>query len=160
VKNNVVPGPALPSLPNRSAHSPSISSVLPFGFSMLPRKRPSHGIKGGDVAAAELSNQDRVAELPEVVCRPDHAPGRVHRVSVFQALNQVTVRVKDVHKPQAGASHRIVPGGVLLGISDVEIRTDPLDVEWGKAIRNPDIPLVPLIPVGGEFQYRPEFRDF
>jgi hypothetical protein len=22
-----------------------------------------------------VSNQDRVAELPEVVCRPDHAPG-------------------------------------------------------------------------------------
>ena len=64
-----------------------------------------------------------------------------------QALNQVTVGVEDVHKPRAGASHRIVPGGVLLSISDVEIRTDPLDVEWGKATRNPGIPLIPLIPV-------------
>ena len=73
VKNNVVLRPALPSLPNRSAQSPSMSSVLPFGFSMLPRKRPVTGLKAEMLPPRNCPT--RVAELPEVVCRPDHAQG-------------------------------------------------------------------------------------
>jgi len=54
VKNSVVAGPALPLLPNRSAHNPSISKVLPSGFSRFPRKWPVTGLKAEMLSPRKL----------------------------------------------------------------------------------------------------------
>src|SRR5260370_41987383 len=75
-----------------------------------------------------------MAELAEVSRSQHYAPGSIEPVTVLQTLEQAAMGVEDVHKSQSRSTHRIVLGRILLGIGDVDVGTNGLNVEGRKAI--------------------------
>jgi hypothetical protein len=57
VKNNVLPGPEAPPLPNASAQSPSMFTVEPSAFRTFSQKAASQRIEGRDGAAPKIADQ-------------------------------------------------------------------------------------------------------
>jgi hypothetical protein len=54
VKNNVLPGPEAPPLPNASDQSPSMFTGEPAALRTFPKKRPVNGLKAAMVPPRKL----------------------------------------------------------------------------------------------------------
>jgi hypothetical protein len=65
----------------------------------LLRNPSGDGIKGRDVAVAELADQDGIAELPKVLYCPGNSPGSIHGIGVLQTLEQPTMPIEYIHEP-------------------------------------------------------------
>src|ERR1700724_4609689 len=91
----------------------------------------SDRVEGSDRVTAEVTDEDGVAELTEAGRRPDHAPGSVEPVAMLQTLQQVAVTIEDVDEAVTGIAglDGIVLGRILLGVGDVDVRPDSLDVK-------------------------------
>lgn len=93
-------------------------------------------VERGDPAAAEVSDQDAVAEFAEVARGPDHAPRRIHPVSVLQRALVGPARAVNLDKSIPGSRCVIVPLRVLFGVGHEKAAADVLDVKRSKATRD------------------------
>src|ERR1700688_2693785 len=91
----------------------------------------SDGIKRRYVIAAEVADQDGVAEFTEIRRGPYNAPRSIEPIAVLKLLQQPPMTVEDIHEAVAWLAwlHRIVPGRILLGIGYVNVGSDPLNIE-------------------------------
>jgi hypothetical protein len=90
-------------------------------------------VEGGDPAAAEIADENGVAELAEVARSPDDSPGSVEPVAVLEATLECTGGAEDSDETEAGAGDGIVPGSILLSVSDEQAAADVLDIEGREA---------------------------
>src|SRR5262249_19271077 len=102
------------------------------GLQHLAEERPGRDVVGRDLPAAELADQQVVAERAEVARRQREAPGRVQPGAVLEAAEQAAPRREGVDEPEArsGGDDR---DRVELGERDVEVAADVLDVEGREA---------------------------
>src|SRR5579859_1262697 len=99
-------------------------------------KFPGEAVEGGNPAAAEITDEDGVAELAEVARGPDHAPGSVEPVAVLEAALEFAVGAEDINETAAIAQDRVVAECILPGIGNEEAAADILDVEGREATWN------------------------
>src|ERR1700682_3806568 len=99
----------------------------------------SDRIKCRNVVAAEVANQDGVAEFTEIRCGPYNAPRSIEPIAMLKPLQQLPVTVEGIHEavPRLAWPHRIVSGWILLGVGYVNIWPDPLHVERREVTGNP-----------------------
>src|SRR6266478_2959826 len=93
-------------------------------------------IESGNPAAAEITDENGVAELTKVARGPDDSPGCIHPGAVLKVADVFAGGREDFNKAEAVTGHVIVPGGVLLGVSDKESAADILHVERSETARN------------------------
>src|SRR5204863_7986065 len=101
--------------------------------------------EGADGAVAAIAHQQhgvvvRGSDRGESSRRNRQAPGRIELAARDQAhlaagQSRRAVEVEYVHETVALASHVVVLGGVLLGIADVDLAVQKLDVEGGETVR-------------------------
>src|SRR5262249_24519575 len=88
------------------------------------------------MAVAEVADQEVARVGTEAGGGYSHAPGRIKLPVLGDALEQVAAGVEDVHESLALAGHRTaIPGRVLLGVGDVQVAAQILNVERRKPIR-------------------------
>ena len=92
-------------------------------------------VVGVDLAVAEVADQQGVAEAAEPARRLHEAPGGVEPAPARDAVQQEAAPRVDVDEPEAGAGDLILGGRVLLGVGDVQLPADVLDVERRVAVR-------------------------
>src|SRR5438132_1187243 len=130
-----VPSASILAVAERQAPEPGDLDCLVVcvceGAEEFPRVR----IEGVDLAVAEVANQQVVAEFAKARRSHRQAPGRVELSVRDQATDQRARRVVDIHKSVAGAGEIIVFVRLLLGIADVKLAAQIVDVERGKTSR-------------------------
>ena len=62
----------------------------------------------------------------------DQPPRGVQLAAADQAAQQVAAGAVDVHEPKARSGDLVLPGGVLLGVGDIQPAAELLDVEGRK----------------------------
>src|SRR5258706_3758744 len=90
----------------------------------------SRRVERVDPPVAEVANQQRVAECPEVRRSQRNPPGRIQRPLCHQALYEPTVRPKHIHEAMAIPPNIVVPLGVLLREGYINLLADGLNPEW------------------------------
>ena len=93
-------------------------------------------IEGGDPAAAEIADEDGVAEDAEITRRPDNAPGGIEPGAVIEVGDVFAGGCEDFDKTISGTGDIVVTSGILLGVGDEQRASDVLNVEWGEAWGN------------------------
>src|SRR5467141_3492040 len=93
-------------------------------------------VERGDPSAAEIADENGVAELAEIASRPHDAPGRVEPVAVLEVADVLALGREELDEAESSATHGIVTRGVLLGIGDEEGSADVLHVEGSESARN------------------------
>src|SRR6185312_13363213 len=84
------------------------------GVLHIAQKFARNRIERRDVTSTEVSNQQRVAELPEFTRGQRNAPWRIKPGSMLQAGEQTTGWAKDINKTPAGSSYIVVALRILL----------------------------------------------
>jgi hypothetical protein len=93
-------------------------------------------VEGGDPAAAEIADQNGVAEFTEIARGPNNSPGSVKPVAVLQVADVLAAGSEEFDEAEAIATDGVVPRGVLLGVSDEERAADILNVKRSEPARN------------------------
>jgi len=96
-------------------------------------------VEGVDVAVAEVADQNVIAEVAEAVGRLHNTPGRIERASGGESLHQCAVGGENIDETIAGPVDRVVLGGVLHGVGDIEEIANQLDVERCEAVGDAQI---------------------
>src|SRR6266704_418011 len=94
-------------------------------------------VESSNPATAEVADENGVTELTEVARGPDNAPRRVEPGTMRKMANIPAGGCEEFNKAEPVASDVIVPGGVLLGVSDEQNSADVLNVERRETLRNP-----------------------
>lgn len=84
-------------------------------------------------AAAEVSDQDSVAERPEVCAGFCHAPGRIELAVRYEAPDKGAVEIKDVDDAESGSGNSGMFGRILQGIGHEDLISDDLKIVWSVA---------------------------
>src|SRR5260370_1335139 len=93
-------------------------------------------VERGDPSAAEIGDENGIADLAEIASGTTHAPRRVEPVAVLEVADVFARWSKDFDKAKAIATDGIVPWRILLGVGDEEAAADVLDVERREAARD------------------------
>src|SRR5215813_1753105 len=97
---------------------------------------PAFYIERRDLAAAERANQQTVAPLAEICWGMHHAPRSIHPFAVLEPAQQNARAIEDIHVPEPGAIHFVLPIWLLLHCErDEEIAVDVQYVEWCESCR-------------------------
>ena len=134
VKNRVLAGPAVPSFaeserPQSVDGHEGIVGILQESFELVRET-----VECRDPAAAEIADENRVAELAEITSGPHHAPRRVEPVAMLEVADVSAPGSKDFDESEPGAGDVIVFWSVLLGIGDEDAAADVLNVEGREAL--------------------------
>jgi len=89
----------------------------------------AYGVEGEDLAAAELADENVVAMAAEVSGCECETPGGVQERSVLEAVEELSAGGEDVDESPAGSVDFVMTGSILLGVGDVDVAADVLDVE-------------------------------
>ncbi len=84
-------------------------------------------VERSDPAAAEIADENGVAELAKITRGPNDAPRGVEPVAVLEVADVLALGGKEFDEPETSAADRVMPGSVLLGVSDKESPADVLD---------------------------------
>ena len=105
----------------------------------VSQKAASDRVKGRDIVAAKVADQDGIAELSKIRSRPYDTPGRIEPIAMLEPLQQMAATVEDIHEPIARLArlHRIVSGRILLSISHIDVGPYTLNIERREVPRNP-----------------------
>src|SRR5437773_3946082 len=98
----------------------------------LPEKRSRADVEGIDTAIAEVSGQQSATKLTEVRRSYGHAPRRIQCSLRSEPPYQHAAGIEHIDEPIPWSSHVIVHVGVLLGIGNVQLSPDILNVEWSE----------------------------
>ncbi len=90
----------------------------------------------GYPAAAEIADQDDVAEFAEVTRGPHDAPGSIEPIAVLEATLEFALGAENVDEAEALSRYIVMAIGILLGVGDEEAATDVLYVEGRVIARN------------------------
>src|SRR6266702_8112042 len=102
---------------------------IAFLVSELTAKCTSIWIERIDVTIAEVTDQQVITELAEIIGSHGQAPGRVEFTTRNEATNQMPIVVKDIDKAMAGTRYIVVLGCIPLRKCDVEVSSDVLNTE-------------------------------
>lgn len=91
-------------------------------------------IKRSDPAAAEIADENRIAELAEIASGPYDAPRRIEPVAVLQVPDVSASGSKDFDESKPGPRDIIVFRRVLLGISDEDAAANVLNIKGREAL--------------------------
>jgi len=95
----------------------------------LSLKLTGNSVKREDLTAHELANQNAMAEAAEIGRRLSYTPRSIKQGTGFEALQQLTIRRKDIHGTTACTSDHKILCLILRGKSDVEVAPDVLYIE-------------------------------
>src|SRR5262249_12373860 len=105
------------------------------GVPDLPEEVARVEIERVDHAVAEIADEERVVEVAESLeRRPRHAPRRVELSLAGEPVDELAVRVEDVHEAVARAGDVVLPVRVLLGVGHVQLRVDRRDSEGRESL--------------------------
>ena len=114
---------------------------LAVGVLQLAQEVAGGGVEGVDAAVAEVAHSSRVAgarppKLAGAMASPHGESSGAARDQAHLAAGQArrAVQVEDVDEAVAGPGHVVVLVGVLLGVGDVDLAAEDLDVERGVAL--------------------------
>src|SRR5271170_878684 len=96
----------------------------------------SESIESSDFAAPEVANEDGVAEGAEIPRCPNDSPRCIQPGTGLEMADVPAIGLVHFDEPKTCACHAIVPGGVLLGVSDEERSANVLDIIRRKVARN------------------------
>src|SRR5262245_29984569 len=85
----------------------------------LAEEFPVRRIEGLEMAVSEVADNECAAERPEIPGRQREAPRRVQMVPADQTLQQMTVRVEDIHEPRSAIGFFVWFLMALLGVGDI-----------------------------------------
>src|SRR6478752_865000 len=99
------------------------------GLAQLAEVRTGLGVEGVDASVAEVANEQCAAQSAEAGRCQRKPPRGVQDAARDQPTNEGTVGGEYVHEPVAPTGDVVTQGGVLLGVGDVELAGEFLNVE-------------------------------
>src|SRR5438132_2017162 len=93
-------------------------------------------IESGNLATAEITDKNGVAELAKVARGPHNRPRRIKPWAILEMADVLAGWREEFNEAKTVTGNVIVAGGVLLRVSDEERAADILNVEGREAVRN------------------------
>lgn len=99
------------------------------GAGELALEGSAYGVEGKNFTAAELSYEDVMAMRAEVSGCKRQTPGGIEPGAVLETVEQATCWGEDIDEALACTVDLIVPAAIPLGVGDITVSADVLDVE-------------------------------